>query len=97
MVMHPLYSILCLKGYNGNQYTQQIIDWLITWHWIYPHVEIHSIYEKCADGRECDRASGFNYVGEVSDIRASCVSITEEFNDYGAAEIAAIKLAIDMI
>ena len=97
MVMHPLYSELCLKGYNGNPYTQQIIEWLLKEHWIYARVEIHPIYEKYADGRERDRASDFNYVGAVSEIRASCRNNTEEYQDFGDAEIAALKMALDFI
>mgnify|MGYP006974439985 CR=1 FL=1 len=97
MVSKELYHELFVRGYTGKPYTQQIIDWMTTEHWVYPHAEIHGIYEKYADGRERDRASGFNYIGEVLQIRASCVSNTEEFEDYGDAEIAAIKLAIGMI
>ena len=97
MVSKELYHELFVRGYTGKPYTQQIIDWMTTEHWVYPHAEINGIYEKYADGRERDRASDFNYVGEVLQIRASCVSSTEEFEDYGDAEIAAIKLAIGMI
>ena len=97
MVMHPLYSELCLRGYDGKPYTQQIIDWFINEHWIEPRARVNPICEKYADGRERDRASGFNYIADILEIRGCCVSTDGEYESHAEAEIAAIKLALKFI
>jgi hypothetical protein len=94
IVPQSLYNELILKGYDGRPYTQQIIEWLIKEHWIYAHAEIYAICEKYADGRERDRASGFKYIGAVDEIRGCCKSYTEQFEDYGDAEIRAIEYSL---
>ena len=97
MVSQSLYADLCKRGYNGKPYTQQIIDWFINEHWIMPRVCIHFIYETCADGRECDMASDFNYASGILNIRGSCSYPGEEFETIEEAEIDAIKLALESI
>ena len=97
MVSQSLYADLCKRGYDGKPYTQQIIDWFIKEHWIEPIVRVNPIYEKYADGRERDRASDFNYVADIFEIRGSCISTAGEFEDRAEAEIESIKLALKFI
>jgi hypothetical protein len=95
MVMHPLYSELCLRGYNGNPYTQQIIDWLRE-KWLFIHLEPCINYMR-EDGTESERCQGFCTTAELTEIRGSCGHIIGNFEDYGEAEIEAIRFAIDFI
>ena len=57
----------------------------------------NALYEKYADGRERDRASGFNYQPMVFQIRASCSNLGDETESYGEAEIEAIRMALNFI
>ena len=95
MVMHPLYSELCLRGYNGNPYTQQIIDWFRE-KWIFIHLEPSINYER-EDGSESELGQGFCTRAELTEIRGACIYPIGEFEDYGEAEIEAIRFAIDFI
>ena len=97
MVGKSLYAELCKRGYNGKPYTQQIKDWFREEHWLEVYAYVHSIYEKYADGRERDRASGFNYQPMVFQIRQSCSNIGDETESYGEAEIEAIRMALNFI
>lgn len=97
MVGKSLYAELCKRGYNGRPYTQQIKDWFREEHWLEVGAYVHSIYEKYADGRERDRASGFNYQPMVFQIRASCSNLGDETESYGEAEIEAIRMALNFI
>ena len=96
MVMHPLYSELCLRGYNGSPYTQQIIDWLREEHWAFIHIEPCISYIR-EDGTESERGQGFMITAEMTEIRGASTYTVGTFDNYGTAEIEAIKYAIDYI
>ena len=97
MVSQSLYADLCKRGYNGKPYTQQIIDWFIKEHWIAPTAEVNPICETCANGSKRERASKFNYVSIVDEIRSCSRSLGGEFETIEEAEIDAIKLALEFI
>ena len=95
MVMRPLYSELCLRGYNGNPYTQQIKDWLRE-KWLFIHLEpcINCTRE---DGTESEWGQSFCTTAELIEIRGCAGHYIGKFEDYGEAEIEAIRFAIDFI
>ena len=95
MVMHPLYSELCLRGYNGNPYTQQIIDWFRE-KWLFIQL---TPYINCTreDGTESEWGQSFCTTAELVEIRGCADHYIGKFEDYGEAEIEAIRFAVDFI
>jgi hypothetical protein len=95
MVMHQLYSELYLRGYNGNPYTQQIIDWFRE-KWLFIQLTPY-INCKREDGTESEWGQSFCTTAELIEIRGCAGHYIGKFEDYGEAEIEAIRFAIHFI
>ena len=90
---------LTKRGYTGIVSTQNVIDWLREEHWIYIYFKPKCVYEHPTSERAC----GYKVIAEIITIRDDCAweVYTEdnereptEFDDYGEAEIGAIRFAI---
>lgn len=94
MVSNEIFLEYCKRGYNGNPFTQQIIDWLRNKRLI--HIKITSI-SYCSDGADHEMCDAFKYSAELIELRPSCGSFIGEFDKYEDAEIESLKFALGYI
>lgn len=91
MVSNEIFFEYCKRGYNGNPFTQQIIDWLREEKLYF--IVIRCI-GSCSDGGNHERCDVFEYDASIQEPRTSTWHDVGQYTKYEVAEIESIKYLI---
>lgn len=93
MLSYPLYQEIMRRGYDGSPFTQQVINYLREKELCFVHLCPQCNYLR-EDGSESEMVQSFRIAAELCERGGG--RPVGEFDDYGEAEVAAIKLAFDI-